>query len=323
MKLATLKDGSRDGQLVVVSRDLATAHHATGVAGTLRQALDDWAFIAPQLQDLYATLNDGKVRHAFPFDPRRCMAPLPRPAQWLAAVDGGVEGSGDAPDDRPALLQGGSDDLLGTGDDACFVSADDGTDCEAQLAVITGDVDRATGEEAALDAVRLVTLANAWTLRERVPAERAAGWGLLQSRPAAAFGPVAVTPDEFGEAWQGGRLHGWMQVRVDGREVARQHSAHGMRHHFGRLIAHVAATRRLRVGSLIGAGVPRNADPAFGSGAGSLAALRAAEAAASGAAVTPWLAFGQHVHIEWQDDEGRSVLGALAQVVAPWHRDAP
>ena len=203
MKLASYKDGSRDGQLVVVSRDLSTAHYATGAADRLQQVLDDWNFLSPQLQDIYDTLNQGKARHAFAFDPRQCMAPLPRAYQW---ADGSaylnhvelVRASRDAkvPESfysDPLMYQGGSDDFIGACDDVVCLSEDFGIDFEAELAVVTGDVPMGASPERALDSVRLLMLVNDVSLRNLVPGELAKGFGFLQSKPATAFSPVAVT----------------------------------------------------------------------------------------------------------------------------------
>src|SRR6187402_3422480 len=175
MKLATYRDGSRDGQLVVVSRDLQSAHYATGIAGRLQQVLDDWNFMSPQLQDLYETLNNGKARHAFPFEPARCMAPLPRAYQWAdgSAFINHVElvrraRNAEVPAsfyEDPLMYQGGSDDFLGPQDDAVFASTDWGIDFESEVAVITGDVAMGTSPDAALDSVRLLMLVNDWSLR--------------------------------------------------------------------------------------------------------------------------------------------------------------
>ena len=217
MKLATYKDGSRDGQLVVVSRDLSTAHYATGIATRLQQVLDDWNFLSPQLQDLYDTLNSGKARHAFPFDPAQCMAPLPRAYQWAdgSAYINHVElvraaRKAEVPESfytDPLMYQGGSDDFLGPCDDVVCPSEAYGIDFEAEVAVITGDVAMGATPEEALDGIRLVMLANDVCLRNLIPAELAKGFGFLQSKPATAFSPVAVTLDELGDAWQGGRVH--------------------------------------------------------------------------------------------------------------------
>ena len=192
MKLATYKDGSRDGQLVVVSRDLATAHYATGIASRLQQVLDDWGFIAPQLQDLYETLNNGKARHAFPFDPALCMAPLPRAHQWAdgSAYMNHVElvrasRHSDVPENYytdPLMYQGGSDDFLGPCDDVICPSEDFGIDFEAEINVITGDVPMAAAPDEALEGVRLLMLANDVSLRNLIPNELAKGFGFFQNQ---------------------------------------------------------------------------------------------------------------------------------------------
>ena len=208
MKLATLKDGSRDGQLVCVSRDLSLVHYATGIATRLQQVLDDWNFISPQLEDLYATLNGGKSRHAFAFDARQCMAPLPRAYQWAdgSAYINHVElvrkaRGATVPESfytDPLMYQGGSDDFIGPTDNACFGSEAWGIDFESEVAVVTGDVAMGTGPDEALDGIRLLMLVNDWSLRNLIPGELAKGFGFLQGKPATAFSPVAVTPDELG-----------------------------------------------------------------------------------------------------------------------------
>jgi fumarylacetoacetate (FAA) hydrolase len=229
MKLATLKDGSRDGLLAVVSRDLTQAHFAAGIATTLQQVLDDWNFVSPQLEDLYATLNGGKARHAFEFNPRHCMAPLPRAYQWAdgSAYLNHVElvrraRNAEVPAsfyEDPLMYQGGSDDFIGPCDDARFASTDWGIDFESEVAVVTGDVAMGTDATGALDSVRLLMLVNDWSLRNLIPAELAKGFGFLQSKPATAFSPVAVTLDEVGQAWQGGRLHLRLESRWNGKRV--------------------------------------------------------------------------------------------------------
>ena len=217
MKLATYKDGSRDGQLVVVSRDLGLAHYATGIASHLQQVLDDWNFLAPQLQDLYDLLNAGKARHAFPFDPRQCMAPLPRAYQWadgsayinhveLVRKARGAEVPASFYTD-PLMYQGGSDDFLGPCDDVVVPSEAMGIDFEAEIAVVTGDVRMGASPEQALEGVRLVMLANDVSLRNLIPGELAKGFGFFQSKPATAFSPVALPPDKLGAAWHAGPLH--------------------------------------------------------------------------------------------------------------------
>ena len=323
MKLATLKDGSRDGQLAVVSRDLASAHFASGMATTLQQVLDDWNFISPQLEDLYATLNGGKARHAFAFEPRQCMAPLPRAYQW---VDGsayvnhvelvrkarGAEVPASFYED-PLMYQGGSDDFLGPCDDAVFASAEWGIDFESELAVITGDVDIGTAPAAALEGVRLLMLANDWSLRNLIPAELAKGFGFVQAKPATAFSPLAVTPDELGPAWRGGRVHLPLQSAWNGRQVGLTDAGAEMTFHFGQLIAHVAKTRRLRCGSIVGSGTVSNRDRSQGYSC--VAEKRATETIDGGAPVTPFMQFGDTIRIEMCGADGLSIFGAIEQRV--------
>ena len=327
MKLATLKDGSRDGQLAVVSRDLGTAHFATGIATTLQQVLDDWNFRSPPLEDLYATLNGGRARHAFAFDPRHCMAPLPRAYQWAdgSAYLNHVElvrkaRNADMPAtfyEEPLMYQGGSDDFIGPCDDAVFASADWGIDFEAEVAVITGDVAMGASAETALDGVRLLMLVNDWSLRNLIPAELAKGFGFLQSKPATAFGPVAVTPDELGPAWQGGRVHLAIENRWNGRRVGLCNAGPEMLFHFGQLIAHVAKTRNVRAGSVVGSGTISNKD--WACGVSCIAETRAIETIQSGAPQTAFMQFGDRIHIEMCDAQGASVFGAIDQRVRALH----
>jgi fumarylacetoacetate (FAA) hydrolase len=323
MKLATYRDGSRDGQLVVVSRDLSTAHFATGIATRMQALLDDWNFVSPQLEDLSTTLNQGRSRHAFAFDPRLCMAPLPRAFQW---ADGSAylshaervwhaRGAEMPPNLRsdPLMYQGGSDDFLGPTDDARFASAEHGIDFEAELAVVTGDLPLGATPAQALESVRLLMLANDWTLRALVPAELDKLLGLVQSKPATAWAPVAVTPDELGDAWQGGRVQLEVSVAWNGKTVGRLDAAE-MQFHFGQLLAHLARTRNVRAGSIVGGGTVSNADASRGYAC--IAEQRALETIASGAPSTPYMAFGDHVHIEVMGRDGLSLFGAIEQTVS-------
>ena len=336
MKLATYKDGSRDGQLVVVSRDLTTAHYATGIASRLQQALDDWNFISPQLQDLYDTLNHGKGRHAFPFDPALCMAPLPRAYQWAdgSAYLNHVElvraaRGAELPESYftdPLMYQGGSDDFLGAQDAIRVASEDFGIDFEAELAVITGDVPMAATPEQGLDAVRLLMLVNDVSLRHLIPDELAKGFGFFHGKPSTAFGPVAVTPDELGEAWIEGRVHLTMQIDWNGRKVGRCDAGPDMRFHFGQLIAHAARTRRLRAGSIIGSGtvsnpgIEKDGRREWPKGYGCIAEKRAMETIQDGAPKTDYMRFGDTVRIEMKGRDGESVFGAIEQEVVQFGR---
>ncbi|HEU4460358.1 MAG TPA: fumarylacetoacetate hydrolase family protein [Methylibium sp.] len=323
MKLATLKDGSRDGQLIVVARDLGLAHHASGIATRLQQLLDDWNFLAPQLQDLYETLNSGKARHAFAFEPAQCMAPLPRAYQWAdgSAYINHVElvrraRGAEVPESfytDPLMYQGASDDFLGPRDDAPFASADWGIDFESEIAVVTGDVACGTAPDDAIDQVRLLMLANDWSLRNLIPAELAKGFGFLQSKPATAFGPVAVTPDEIGAAWRGGRVHLSVESRWNGQRVGLCEAGPEMTFHFGQLIAHVAKTRRLAAGSIVGSGTVSNKDLSHGYSC--IAEKRALEMIESGAPATPFMQHGDTIRIEVLGTDGQSVFGAIEQQV--------
>ncbi|MDO8718953.1 MAG: fumarylacetoacetate hydrolase family protein [Polaromonas sp.] len=323
MKLATYKDASRDGQLVVVSRDLSVAHYATGIAGKLQQVLDDWNFMSPQLQDLYDTLNSGKARHAFPFEPARCMAPLPRAYQWAdgSAFINHVELVRKARNAEvpvsfygdPLMYQGGSDDFLGPCDNVRVVSEAFGIDFEAEVAVITGDVPMGASPAQALDGVRLLMLANDWSLRNLIPDELAKGFGFLQSKPATAFSPVAVTLDEVGDAWDAGRLHLTLQSSWNGRKVGLCEAGPEMTFHFGQLIAHLCKTRNVRAGSIVGSGTVSNKD--WSHGYSCIAEKRAMETIEHGKPKTAFMKYGDTLRIEARGQDGQSVFGAIDQKV--------
>ena len=325
MKLATYKDGSRDGQLVVVSRDLSTAHYATGMAGTLQQALDDWNFVAPQLEDLSATLNHGRARHAFAFDPKQCAAPLPRAYQWAdgSAYINHVElvrrsRESAVPESfyhDPLMYQGGSDDFLGPCDAIVCRTEDHGIDFEAEVAVVTGDVPMASTPEQALEGIRLLMLANDVSLRRLIPDELAKGFGFFQGKPATAFSPVAVTPDELGDAWHDGRVHLVMQSTWNGRKVGMCEAGPEMTFHFGQLIAHICKTRNVRAGSIVGSGTVSNKD--WANGYSCIAERRAIDTIEDGKASTDFMKFGDTIRIEMKGLDGQSVFGAIDQTVAP------
>ncbi|MDR2990903.1 MAG: fumarylacetoacetate hydrolase family protein [Burkholderiaceae bacterium] len=292
MKLATYSDGSRDGQLVVVSRDLTQAHYASGIAGRLQTALDDWNFYAPQLQELAAQLDAGKARHAFAFDPARCLAPLPRAYQRLDGVQ---------TEDMPRVVQCASDALLSARSPICVAAGADGLDLSARLAVITGDVPPGATPEQGQDAIRLVTLINTFYWRAD---------GGDNTSPATALGPVAVTPDEFGAAWQDGRLRLILSVAVNDRKLGLIEMGR-MRWSFGDLIAHAARLRPLAAGTLVGSGAVGDAEGARGFA--SLSDKRAFERAREGQPHTPWLGAGDVVRIELKGADGASVFGAIEQ----------
>ncbi|PQA81891.1 fumarylacetoacetate hydrolase [Limnohabitans sp. TS-CS-82] len=331
MKLATYKDGSRDGQLVVVSRDLSTAHYATGIATRLQQVLDDWDFLAPQLQDLYDTLNHGKARHAFPFDPALCMAPLPRAYQWAdgSAYINHVELVRAARNSEvpasfytdPLMYQGGSDDFIGPQDDVVCASEAFGIDFEAEVAVITGDVPMRATPEQALGRIRLVMIANDVSLRNLIPDELGKGFGFVQSKPATAFSPVAVTLDELGDAWDKGRLHLTVQSTWNGRKVGMCDAGPDMTFHFGQLIAHLCKTRNVRAGSIIGSGTVSNqgievkGKKDWPKGYSCIAEKRAIETILDGKPSTEFMKFGDTIRIEVKGKDGQTVFGAIDQKI--------
>ena len=317
MKLATYKDGSRDGQLVVVSRDLTVAHYATGVASKLQSVLEDWNFMSPQLQDISDALNrtgQGRARHAFPFEPARCMAPLPRAYQWACGADFMQK--------EACLHHGASDGFAGANDAILVPNADVaaawGVDFDAGVAVITADVPQGATPEQALEGVRLVMLANDVSLRHVLAEEASKGRGWIQGKPGAAFSPVAVTPDELvvgGESsWRGGRLHLSVQSTWNGRKVGMVEAGLAMKMGFGELIAHLCANRAVRAGSVIGSGAVCSPDST--QGYSSIAHKRRLETSDIGAATTPYLALGDAVRIEVKGKDGVSVFGAIHQTVA-------
>lgn len=324
MKLATLKDGTRDGQLAVVSRDLKAAHVADGIAPTLQRTLDDWTFIAPQLEQLYEQLNAGKAARSFDFDPKRCMAPLPRAYQWAdgSAYVNHVElvrkaRNAEMPESfwhDPLMYQGGSDDFIGPTDDIVLASEEWGIDFEGEVAVITDDVPMGTAAQQAASHIKLLMLVNDVSLRNLIPAELAKGFGFFQSKPASSFSPVAVTPDELGSAWQDGKLHLPLRATWNGKLVGQPNAGVDMVFSFPQLIAHLARTRNARAGSIIGSGTVSNKDS--GKGYTCIAEKRCLEMIADGEAKTPFMRFGDTIRIEMLDASGKSIFGAIDQRVA-------
>ena len=334
MKLATYKDGSRDGQLVVVSRDLSTAHYATGVANKLQQVLDDWNFHSPQLQDLYDALNSGKTRHAFPFDTKQCMAPLPRAYQWVAGAAfmnhtelvRKAQGA-DLPKSwqgEPLMAQGASDDFAGPCDDVPGASEAYGIDFEASVAVITGDVRQGATPAQALDGIQLVMLANDVSLRTLLAVELAKGYGFIQGKPATAFSPVAVTLDELtfsGETvWNQGRVNLTLQSTWNGRKVGMCEAGPEMTFHFGQLIAHLCKTRNVRAGTIIGCGPVSNKDKSHGYSC--IAEKRALETLQDGKPLTGFMQYGDTIRLEMKGRDGKSLFGAIEQEIVPLEPNA-
>jgi len=334
LKLATLKDSTRDGRLVVVSRDLTRCSEVGHIARTLQAALDDWAHAGPRLARVAEGLETGS-QPATRFHEHDAAAPLPRAYQWAdgSAYINHVElvrraRGAEVPESfytDPLMYQGGSDGFLGPRDP--IVAADEafGIDMEGEVAIIVDDVPMGASEEEARSAIRLVLLVNDVSLRNLIPAELAKGFGFFQSKPASAFSPVAVTPDELGEAWDGGRLHLPLLVSLNGKPFGRANAGTDMTFDFGRLVAHAAKTRPLVAGSIIGSGTVSNKEDGGpgrpvavgGIGYSCIAEQRMVETIEARAPQTPFLSFGDTVRIEMKDKTGHSIFGAIEQIVKP------
>jgi fumarylacetoacetate (FAA) hydrolase len=322
MKLASLKRG-RDGELVVVSRDLSRALPATPIAPTLQAALDNWATVAPALERLYQQLNSGKFDGAFAFDPARCASPLPRAYQWadgsayvnhveLVRKARGAELPAEFWTD-PLMYQGGSDSFVGPRDPILAESEDWGIDLEGEVAVITDDVSMGIKADKAGAHIKLLMLVNDVSLRNLIPKELGKGFGFFHGKPATAFSPVAVTPDELGDAWDGHKVHLPLVVHLNGQLFGKPNAGVDMTFDFPTLIAHAARTRELEAGSIIGSGTISNVDRS--SGCACLAEKRMLEIVANGKAVTPFLKFGDRVRLEMFDAKNKSIFGAIEQEV--------
>jgi fumarylacetoacetate (FAA) hydrolase len=337
MKLATLKAGGRDGTLVVVSRDLVTCQAVPDIAPTLQAALDDWERIAPRLQQVYEQLNQGVAADAVSFLEEECASPLPRAYQWAdgSAYINHVElvrkarGAQVPPSfyQDPLMYQGGSDSFVGPRDPIAVLSEDWGADLEAEVAVVTGDVPMGASPEQAASAIRLVMLVNDVSLRNLIPKELEKGFGFFQSKPASAFSPVAVTPDELGEAWRDSKLCLPLQVTLNDAPFGRPNAGDDMTFSFAQLVAHAAKTRELAAGSIIGSGTVSNKQGGLhgssiangGVGYCCLAELRMYETIEQGAPQTPFLRYGDTVRIEMLDASGASIFGTIDQEVVHYH----
>ena len=337
MKLASVDDGSRDGRLVVVDPMLTQQADASDIAPTLQAALDDWASAAGRLAARARELAEGKAQAA-PFDASAVHSPLPRAYQWAdgSAYVNHVElvrkaRGAEMPESfwtDPLIYQGGSD---------CFLKpqgpirlADDswGIDLEGEVAVVTGDVPMGATYAEAREAIRLIMLVNDVSLRALIPGELAKGFGFFQSKPSSAFSPVAVTPDELGDAWDGGKVHLPLRVDLNGKPFGRAEAGVDMTFDFPTLVAHAAKTRPLAAGTIVGSGTVSNkldggpGKPVDQGGAGysCIAEIRMIETIADGQPSTPFLSFGDRVRIEMQDAAGNSIFGAIDQAVERYDR---
>jgi len=328
MKLASLK-GGRDGRLVVVSRDLTRAADASAVAPTLRQALDDWQVAEPRLREIANSLEANRIAH-MPFDPKQCAAPLPRSFGWadgsayvnhvaLVRKSRGAEVPATFWTD-PLMYRGASDEFIGPCDPIRAADTAWGIDLEAEVAVIVTDVPQGATPAEAAPLIRLLMLVNDVSLRNLIAGELGKGFGFLQSKGQTAFSPVAVTPDELGQAFDGKKLHLPLLSEVNGKAFGRPNAGVDMTFDFPTLISHAVKTRPLMGGAIIGSGTVSNRDadggpgkpvPEGGVGYSCIAEIRTVETILHGAPKTPYLNFGDRVRIEMNDASGRSIFGAI------------
>jgi fumarylacetoacetate (FAA) hydrolase len=334
VKLASLPQG-RDGRLVVVSDDLAWYADADHIAPTLQRLLDDWERLAPEVEALSVELAHAVIPRKR-FHEREAAAPLPRAYQWAdgSAYVNHVElvrqaRGAELPESfwtDPLMYQGGSDDMRGARDPITLADEAWGCDCEAEIVVVTGDVPQGVSREEALGHVRLVGLVNDVSLRNLIPAELAKGFGFVQSKPASHFSPVFATPDALGDDWREGRLHRPLMVDLNGEPFGRAEAGEECTFDFGTLIAHLAKTRRIGAGSIIGSGTVSNRDPdgspgrpvgAGGRGYSCIAEQRMVETIRDGAPRTGFLKYGDVVRIEMRDARNHSIFGAIESEVVP------
>ena len=324
MKLASIKTLARDASLVVVDKQLTKAVAVPHIARTLQSALDNWAQVSPQLAAVYQAINEASYV-ADRFDPILVAAPLPRAFQWL---DGSAylshvqrvrkaRGAELPPAllDDPLMYQGGSDKLLGASE--AIMAADEawGIDFEAEVGVITDDVPLGISDDDAQAHIKLLVLINDVSLRHLIPAELGKGFGFIQGKPATAFSPVVVTPDELGDAWHASKIHLPLQVFWNDQSFGCANAGIDMQFNFARLISHAAKTRQLGAGTIVGSGTVSNYDP--GVGYSCIVEKRVVEIVNSGAAQTDFMRFGDTVKIEMCDAQGDSIFGAINQKVVP------
>ncbi|AUX78403.1 fumarylacetoacetate hydrolase family protein [Sinorhizobium fredii] len=332
MKLATLKDSTRDGKLVVVSKDLTRCSEVGHIARTLQAALDDWGHASPRLARVAEGLENGS-QPFMRFHEHEVASPLPRAYQWAdgSAYVNHVELVRKARNAElpasfwtdPLMYQGGSDSFLAPRDPIRMADEAYGIDMEAEVAVIVDDVPMGATPDQAREAIRLVMLVNDVSLRGLIPGELAKGFGFFQSKPSSAFSPVAVSPDELGDAWDGGKVHLPLLVSLNGQPFGRANAGRDMTFDFGELIAHAAKTRPLVAGSIIGSGTVSNkldGEPGKsiadgGDGYSCIAEIRMIETIETGSPRTPFMRFGDSVRIEMKDQSGRSIFGAIEQAV--------
>ncbi|PKG78114.1 2-keto-4-pentenoate hydratase [Shewanella sp. Actino-trap-3] len=326
MKLASYHNGRRDGQLMLVSRDLTKAVAVPAIAHTMQQLLDAWDLLYPQLNELYEALNDGQMDNAADFDEARCLSPLPRAYQWadgsayvnhveLVRKARGAEMPASFWTD-PLVYQGGSDCFIAPKANIEVTSEEYGIDFESEIAIITDDVAMGVSSENATKHIKLLMLVNDVSLRNLIPGELGKGFGFFQSKPSSAFSPIAITPDELADKWQDSKVHLPLVTHLNGELFGRPNAGVDMTFNFSQLVEHVAKTRPLGSGAIIGSGTISNYDRSAGSSC--LAEKRMLEIIADGKASTPFMHFGDSVCIEMFDDNGVSIFGSIDQKVVEY-----
>lgn len=321
MKLGSLKEGGRDGTLIVVSRDLRRAVRADGIAPTLQRALEDWSNVAPRLNALSAALNAGEANGAFDLDMSLLASPLPRAYEF---VDGSAylphvervrrARGAEVPESfyvDPLMYQAVSAGFYGPRDPVRVPSEDYGIDLEAEVVIVTDDVPMAPTPEQAAGHIQLIGLVNDVSLRNLIPNELAKGFGFLQSKPRSALSPVFVTPDELGDAWQGNKVHLPLLTHINGAWFGAPEAGVDMQFDFAQLVAHAARTRPLSAGTIVGSGTVANQDTSLG--ASCFAEKRTVETLETGKPITPFMAFGDVVRIEMRSRDGQDIFGAIEQ----------
>jgi len=327
MKLATIKNNTRDGQLVIVSKDLSVVIPVPEIAATFQAAIDNWEVLSKQLLPRYEALNKGEEKNAIKASDASFMSPIPRAYHWAdaSAYVTHVElvrkaRNAEMPQSfwtDPLIYMGASDSFIGPNDDILIENEDWGIDFESEVAVITDDVPAGTNAQKALEHIKLVMLVNDVTLRNLVPGELAKQFGFYQSKPWTAFSPIAVTPDELGDAWKNGKLHLPLISTLNGTVVGSPNAGVDMTFHFGELIAHASKTRSLVAGTVVGSGTVANQGSPDGSSC--IAEIRCLEIIRAGKPTTQFMTFGDRIEIEMKDKDGRSIFGKIDQVVKQYH----
>ena len=328
MKLASIDNSTRDGQLVVVNKELTKAVNVPEIAENMQFAIDNWKETESRLESVYNDLNSDKLPNAFSFSSVRVLAPIPRAYHWAdgSAYVTHVElvrkaRNSELPESfwtDPLMYMGASDAFIGANDDIEIENEDWGIDFESEVAVITDDVPAGTNSEDALNHIKLITIINDVSLRNLIPNELSKQFGFYQSKPWTTFAPVVVTPDELDDSWKNGKLHLPLHSTLNGKLIGSPNAGIDMTFDFGQLVAHAAKTRSLMAGTVVGSGTVANQGSLNGSSC--LAEVRCLEIIKDGKASTPFMSFGDRIEIEMKDKEGKSIFGKINQIVKEYKK---